>query len=180
MDYDRLAALWLTRSGRSLWDHIEGTIHRTPQEYGRMTLDPRAIRDPRAEVLLLGLCGHDPEAGRRGYQRAGLQPNHVTTAKICGMLFGKEIRDSAAMGEYLYASAQVTALWSSHLAGFPEDCIPLEAARYSRELCEVSTEDVAYALAARVVRLAEVRRKLRDAYATLAGQTEEPRVRIPL
>ncbi len=165
MDHNRLAKLWLTRCGLRLWDHLQASVERAEATPGRLTVDPKDLADPRAEVLLLGCALVAGEAARPGWQRARLEPWHFTKRRIGAALFegqrGTNLTVYAA-NEYCHAADQVDHLALTHCAGYPPEMIPWEARRYPREVCEALPEDVAYALAERIVRLAEARRRLRD------------------
>ncbi|MDD5059431.1 MAG: hypothetical protein PHQ60_16360 [Sideroxydans sp.] len=165
MDHNRVAEVWLTRSGMRLWDHLRGTVERTEATPERLVLDPKAVADPRAEVLLLGCALIAGEAARPGWQRARLEGWHFTRRRIGAALFEGQRGTNLtvyATNEYCHAADQVDALSLTYCAGYPPESIPWEARRYPREVCEARPEEVAYALAERIVRLAEARRRLRD------------------
>ncbi len=172
MNYNRLAELWLTRSGMRLWGHLQAHLEKEPMTTGRLTLDPKALADPRAEVLLLGCALIGGEAARPGWQRARLEPWHFTKRRIAEAFFEGHRGTNLtvyAVNEYCHAKDEVDRLALTYYAGYPPDRIPWEARRYPREVCEALPEAIAYALAERIVRLAAARARLREAYELLDG-----------
>ncbi len=165
---EETARLLLTVGGRSLWADLEGRDTR-PDERRPLPL-PGRFRDGRAERLLLGCCLASGHTGVLRAKSAGLRAEHFTEPKhqdvwACITDWPADpARILARLGmmiEYLDAERVVNdERWRQAVA----DGALLPTRSF------VSCADAARGLAERIVRLAKVREKLREAEQLLNGR----------
>lgn len=159
MDYQKLAELWLTTQGRSLWEELEQRL--PAQEFERFTLDSRLVIDRRCEVLLLACRYIYTEEAERGIQMAGLKHWHFGNRSLGRIFETGEARPrfwDYALGEYNAVSDRIADEWAG-----------LRSEGEEAELYEAEPWQVAYALALRIVSLRAARDKLSEAAALMRG-----------
>lgn len=156
-----LAELWLTAGGHSLLEHLSGT----PLPWRKAVWDRYALSDPRAEALLCGMAYVLPEETRRGAAAAGLEAKHFRNQNARAVWCGESrpVFETYAMDEYGLALGAIT-----------EEAVVLHWTGEHTPLHDATPVEVAEALAARIVQLAQARAKLREADALLSGHAERP------
>ncbi len=150
-----IAELWLTAAGHSLWEHLSGE----PMPWRRVVWDKTVLADPRAEALLIGLLLVVPEETRRG--AAGLRDWHFRDERAAAVWRGEKqpAYEAYALDEFgLTQSALVDEQMRLHWNG---EATPLH---------DAGPEEVAAALASRIMQLYEARWHIQQASALLAGQ----------
>ena len=172
MTPDQVATALLTVGGRSLWCELEA--QETPRARQRPIPQPRHLRDPRAERLLLGCCLAAGELALSSVRHAGIEPQHFTepTYHDLWLAIAAAPHDTGLVAshldmmlDYLYAESCVNEdAWRVALAD--ADPRPTQAL--------TSCESAAEGLARRIVRLALVRAKLAEAERLLSDRTPLP------
>lgn len=157
---ETVAELWLTAAGHSLWEHLDGE----PMPWRKVAWDKMALSDPRAEALLIGSLLVVPEATRRG--AVALESWHFRNEHAGAVWRGESDPryEAHALREFqLTLDAVVDEQIALHWSGYPT---PHH---------DASPEEVAAALAGRVLHtyqarqlLQEVERLLRDTTAPVA------------
>lgn len=147
---ETVAELWLTAAGHSLWEHLDGE----PMPWRKAAWDRRALSDPRAEALLIGIARYEGEVVREAAARTGLEAKHFQDQDARAVWQGERRPEyeEYAWNEYLLTSEAV---------------LIDQAERWSQgersELHNASDVEVAYALADRLVRLYQARELLQQA-----------------
>jgi hypothetical protein len=155
--------------GRSLWADLEGRDTRPDER--RPLPSPGRFRDTRAERLLLGCCLAGGRLCSARAHMAGLRAEHFTEPRYRDLwptlsvspAFGPVVlRRLHLMADYLDAERVVNEdRW--HLATENGEPLPTQ----SFIACDVAAQG----LAERIVRLAKVREKLREAEQLLNGRS---------
>lgn len=177
MDTANLAQTYLTVGERSMWADLAGRVTRLEERRTRL-VDPWAVTDVHCERLTMGALLLYSGA-RTGAVRAGLAPWHFSN------------RSLSQLYQHLMSSSPDSSLARAGLAPGPESMKALlrlmnqfadvetavDQARWRQWSPEdgmapswVEPAEVVRALAARLVRLAQVRRKLREANELMAGE----------
>ena len=147
---ETVAELWLTAAGHSLWEHLEGE----PIPWRKAAWDRRALSDPRAEALLIGIARYEGAIVREAARDTGLEAKHFQDQDARAVWQGERRPEyeEYAWNEYLLTSEAV---------------LVDQAERWSHgersELHNASDVEVAYALADRLVRLYQARELLQQA-----------------
>ena len=153
---DSIAELWLTAAGHSLWEHLDGE----PIPWRKAAWDKTILSDPRAEALLIGSLLVLPEATRRG--AVGLESWHFRNAHAAAIWRGESqpCYEVHALREFQLALDAVV-----------DEQIVLHWQGQQTPHHDASAEQVAAALAERVLHTYEARQLLQEAERLLRDTT---------
>lgn len=145
-----IAELWLTAAGHSLWEHLSGESI----PWRKAAWDRYALSDPRAETLLCGLLYFFPVEARHAGARVGLESWHFRNEDAAAVWRGESRPDYErhARDEYILA-----------LDSIVDEEIAWHWQGRQTPYYDAGPEEVALALASRIVRVAEARKHLQDA-----------------
>ena len=145
---DSIAELWLTAAGHSLWEHLDGE----PIPWRKAAWGKTILSDPRAEALLIGSLLVLPEATRRG--ATGLESWHFRNAHAAAIWRGESqpCYEVHALREFQLALDAVV-----------DEQIALHWNGYRTPHHDASPEQVAEALAGRILRSYQARQLLQEA-----------------
>ena len=177
MDTEQLAQAYLTVGERSMWAELEDRSTR-PEERRARLVDPWAVTDVHCERLVMG-CLLLHSRARTGAVRAGLAPWHFSNrglSRLYQQLMSLAPGSSLAMKalapgpEAMKALLRLMARFADVDQAVDEACWRQWTPADGLAPAWLDPAVVAHALAGRLVRLAQVRRKLREANEIMAGE----------